>query len=137
MEDYEVLANRAIACCHWKWLNGMRTIDGERICEVTSSEVLGWHKDLLDCADGMVQLVPFKHSVPVPDLTDPATLGCLEQLVKDAYGVPHIWVEVRYGQRARVLSPDNFSEGARMLSEWQIGTEAAALVAALEAAHGH
>ena len=69
----------------------------------------------------------------LPDLTDPATLGCLLALVQEKHGAPDAYVEVRRGNRARVLSPEG-DEGARVLVGWQVGTAAAALVAALEAA---
>lgn len=122
--DLETLARRAVACKRWRWMPGMQVVHTPRRDGQT-----GYFLRLSQ--DGYV---PAENEYP--DLTDPATVGCLLALVREAHNAPHAWVEVRYGQRARVLSPDNYSEGARMLSEWQIGTEAAALVAALENANG-
>ena len=66
----------------------------------------------------------------LPNLTDPATLGCLLALVRDAWGQP--LVSVRWSVHGwRVLN----TEGRAWC--WRIGkgsTEAEALVAALEAA---
>ncbi len=66
----------------------------------------------------------------IPDLTDPATLGCLLALVREAWGQP--LVSVRWSVHGwRVLN----TEGRAWC--WRIGkgsTEAEALVAALEAA---
>ena len=118
--ELEALARRAVACRHWRWMPGMRWV---LLDESESGRLDDWQPE------GMA-----RPAGALPDLTDPATVGCLLALVREAHNAPHAWVEVRYGKRARVLSPDNYSEGARMLSEWQIGTDAAALVAALEAA---
>lgn len=122
-ENFEELARRALACKRWRSMPGMLVIvkkitidDGDRAFRLDDSfDIRQW---------------PYGY----PDLTDPATLGCLLALVREAHNAPHAWVETRYGKRARVLDPQGMSEGARMLCGWTIGTEAAALVAALEAA---
>ena len=122
--DLEALARRAVACPRWRWLPGMRY-------RVTRPEpldqIVGRIPDLIARFE---KLVP---AAALPDFTDPATVGCLLALVREAYNAPHAYVEVRLGQRARVLSPEG-TEGARVLVGWQVDTEAAALVAALEAA---
>jgi hypothetical protein len=70
----------------------------------------------------------------VPDLTDPATLGCLLALVREAWGDPYASVGT--------AGHDNGEEGWVVIacsptSKWSFcdsKTEAEALVAALEAA---
>ena len=89
------LSRRAVACKGWRWLPGMLAIIPRRTRGVRLSS-----GDELDEALS-----------PMPDLTDPATLGCLLSLVRDAWDEPLAWVYYEHG-----------------------ATEAAALVAALEAA---
>jgi hypothetical protein len=68
------LARRAVACKGFRWMPGMRTVrdDGHGFhigCTVTASKVKPeW----------------------LPDLTDPATLGCLLALVREACDDPTI-----------------------------------------------
>lgn len=64
----------------------------------------------------------------IPDLSDPATMGCLLALVREAFGDPTLFAECHpVGAKWQTHSVDGgvFGEGS---------TEAAALVAALEAA---
>ena len=81
------LARRAVACRGWRWLAGM--IDDEygyrmlsdgvwcipALCEVTFNPDDSWQPVLGDL---------------LPDLSDPATLGCLLALVREAYPVDSI-----------------------------------------------
>jgi hypothetical protein len=77
-------------------------------------------------------LVPFTFSVDLPDLTDPATLGCLLALVREAWGddeayaIP--WHDEDGGWTICVR------EAERCITVSEGNTEAEALVAALEAA---
>ncbi len=122
--ELEILARRAVASKHWRWIEGMLTERGDRIASV--------EHDSLIVLDEEFEIVELTDGKSIPDLRDPATLGCLLILVREAHNAPHAWVEARHGQRFRVVSPEGYSEATRMLCEWQVGTEAAALVAALE-----
>jgi hypothetical protein len=70
----------------------------------------------------------------LPDLTDPATLGCLLVLVREAWGDPHVYVLSCASDWFTVCSPN--AEGGKWLAHPPIdgSTEAEALIAALEAA---
>jgi hypothetical protein len=72
----------------------------------------------------------------LPDLTDPATLGCLLALVREAWGDPYVYVLSCANDWFTVCSPAD--EGGKWLRHPPIdgSTEAEALVAALEAAEG-
>ena len=104
----EELARRAIACDRWRWLPGMLALDtGLRLDEVTDD----WEAEL-------------------PDLEDPATLGCLLALVREAWGDPCLHIGLlpaRWGVWTSQNMPLHECVGKGL-------TEAEALVAALEAA---
>ena len=70
----------------------------------------------------------------LPDLTDPATLGCLLALVREAWGDECACVlPIDYGP-AGVRWVARLTAGGRCLTERHWLTETEALVAALEAA---
>jgi len=106
------LAKRAVACKGWRWMDGMVTTGGVRLVD-------GEY-----CATRLPSLLP--------NLTDPATLGCVLALVREAWGKADAyvmpWDDDDGGWTVCVLDAGrcrNVSEG---------DTEAEALVAALEAA---
>jgi hypothetical protein len=131
MTDEQIaLAHRAGACKGWRWMPGMLTMDEERMSDE------GWPLyDTLDYgSSGVAECVEW-HSNPsldaLPDLTDPATLGCLLALVREAWCDPGVFVRPR---------------GSKMRPDWAVFTgansdivcaalsEAEALVTALERA---
>ena len=70
------LAKRAVASPHWRWMPGM----------LARYENGGWYR--VTEADGVGMPVSYRPQDPryaFPDLDDPATLGCLLQLVREAH----------------------------------------------------
>jgi hypothetical protein len=115
------LACRAVACKGWRWMPGTRW----------------WTEDDRGRLDDYQPEYMGRPAEALPDLTDPATLGCLLALVREAWGC------------AVITSPDydDDEEGAQgPLVGWRAvetkrwvtvgdgAMEAEALVAALEAA---
>ena len=125
--ELEALAIRAVACPRWRWMSGMLRTGGTRLCKY----------------DGRVRWTAIKGGIP--DLTDPATLGCLLALVREVYGSPSLYCRLSSTTRAsdgirawEVLgwldasrSPDGRGGSFR---GWGYASEAEALVATLEAA---
>jgi len=105
------LAQRAVACKGWRWMPGMLAC--------------------LYREDGTL-MGSNRHGNPgpdfLPDLSDPATRGCLLSLVREAWGDPHVCSGFRQFSLHPVVwvpSQDKHFSGT---------TEAEALIAALEAA---
>jgi hypothetical protein len=120
-------------CKHWRWMPGMLAWyeDDTITHRVTRVSRSGYPFGCLP--DEGVRVWELSAD-SLPDLNDPATLGCLLALVREAHNAPHAWVETRHKKRSRVVSPEEMSEGTKMLCDWQVGMESEALVAALEAA---
>jgi len=124
------LGRRAVACKGWRWLPGMLARyygDGA-----------AWHR----LTDGDGYGLPFKHRPPNPrdawpDLRDPATVGCLLALVREAWG--DLGASGWHDRRTGLWS---WMAGGCIHSVWRPSdadgypNEAAALVAALEACNG-
>jgi len=146
-EEQIALGRRAVACKGWRWMPGMVAIhpnvSASRVLFGRGYTFLGAYRRELKTKNpswwqgwsGQVQhgqygYAGFEHCTPVPDLTDPATLGCLLALVREAWGddkayaIP--WNDEDGGWTLCVGEEDrivNVSEG---------DTEAEALVFALE-----
>ncbi len=85
------LASRAVACRAWRWMPGMLTTDGFRICRV----------DADGYKFGYLTEYSYAHTVDgdvLPDLQDHATLGCLLALVREAHGAPFLQVSVSFSR---------------------------------------
>jgi hypothetical protein len=116
------LARRAVACKHWRWMPGVLTISGVRVEFISDTDAPGEYD--LGHACGHLS-----SREELPDLTDPATLGCLLALVRKAWGEPGLYCVCHKGKWL-VEWPD--LEGDLDLDYAR--TEAEALVRALEAA---
>ena len=71
------LARRAVACPQWKWMPGMRWT----VFRLAPLE--DYAGRILDCDGRAPDSLAF---LGLPDLTDPATLGCVMALLDEAYG---------------------------------------------------
>lgn len=132
--EMQDLARRAVACEHWHWMPGMLAVDGAERFRV-SIVSHGYPQ-------GVDEQPPMKVNVDLglrwlPGLTDPATLGCLLALVREAWGDPN--VTPYQCHRSDCLGVTHSDVGLY----WEIAldgylyygpSETAALVAALEAA---
>jgi len=112
------LAKRAVACKRWRWMAGMKAVERR-------SAPTAWFR-----VEENVTFLLGEWKYPLPDLDDPATLGCLLALVREAQGDCTIWtmVDVDCDESAWICTG---------LEVGEIGSgysEAHALVAALEAA---
>jgi hypothetical protein len=133
------IARRAVACKGWRWVRGMLRQDDYRY--IGSGVWVRW----LDVHSFITAL----HAPgQLPDFTDPATLGCLLALVREAWRCPNVYVRQSTTRRKsdgviawEVCDLYLDAEACRALGVprggsvgfWGHGSEAEALVATLEA----
>jgi len=126
LENFEELARRAVACKRWRWMPGMLLV-------TKSDNTFRLVENDFDAQDRWEW--KGHYSTPVPDLTDPATLGCLLALVRE------VWPD------ATTNHANFFDEDRNIVALWAVhkglahdaglylhSTEAEALVDALEGA---
>ena len=121
-QDWIELGRRAVACKGWRWMPGMLCIPIGGGFPLRYNGIVA--PNMPDA--GGVQYRP--------DFRDPATLGCLLALVREAYDLPRLALVCCDG-RWRVISA-GLDVRFPIRAPAKNNTEAAALVAALEAAGG-
>lgn len=76
------LGSRCTKSAGWRWTSGMRTLTGARVLDIEEDTGIVWaasHKDKLFELDTTTEL---------PDLSDPATIGCMITLVRESTKIP-------------------------------------------------
>ena len=124
------LARRAVACPGWRWMPGMRyQIVNER------GQIGGWMRasDRVSHLDALYP-VAGESEVALPDLDDPATLGCLLALVREDWNDPHIYVRKSVTRNQWVAWRKRLRDDDDEVKVSEGRTEDESLVAALEAA---
>ena len=125
-EQWQELGRRAVACKAWRWMPGMLDgIDEQRVASVRDGLVTMERDGRGEALEFDPRLVRRR---PLPDLRDPATMGCLLALVRESWGRPAIYVFEHHGRWT--------ASSGNLPPQWGafLDTEAAALVEALEAA---
>jgi hypothetical protein len=129
LENLEELARRAIACKRWRWMPGMLSAKGLRVHRRDDDGyVVGYyanHEYIAECVPGTL-----------PDLSDPATLGCLLALVRKAWGDEasvSLNISSFWAVGGAKIQKGKSAGHTINLGIWKL-TEAEALVAALEVA---
>jgi len=125
------LGKRAVACKNFYWMQGMLSSSGRRVGVWIPGTVCGASEEELVW----------------PDLDDPATLGCLLHLVREAWpdewhefmvpifdGFSHWYVGCMMPGTSRIVMPTRVMQNGLLDALPPKPTEAEALVAALEAA---
>lgn len=131
--DLVELARQAVKATHWRWMPGMRTLAGSRVTVVEDEGAYvlvlptGWKQQILPDDPGL------------PDLADPATVGCLTHLVRTAWDAPRALVRLSSdGRSFHVFDPDrvrpNGGNWPAWLSDDHCPSEVHALVDALSKA---
>ena len=131
------MARRAVACKGWRWMPGMLVVGFARIDGVSPEGDPVRYETRPEFGDSSrsVRCVCYSGLLDdFPDLTDPATLGCLLALVREAWDDNEIVCHcVDYGPGGCRWYCSLTSGGTLCTSRHWL-TEAEALVAALEAA---
>ena len=134
--DMIYLGRRAVACKGWRWMPGMAGTDALGVpfrCALTH------HSGGMMVVAGMAFMPAYPDALArmFPDLTDPATLGCLLALAREAWGCQGFYV-AQSNTRIKdtdILGWDFFGNlRGKSCKGMLYRSEAEALVAALEAA---
>jgi len=120
------LAKRAVACKGWQWMGGMLTLCKIRVIEGGSDYIIGERSGPTSNGGGRIDTTDVHNYLP--DLDDPATLGCLLARLREVYESKYVHAE------AHEFDEENsfWSVWASGRS-WEADTEVEAHVIALEA----
>jgi hypothetical protein len=143
MTDLTDFARRAVACKGWRWKPGMRWRFDAPLHKNIWSRYIGPDAND-DDGQSYCEAIPTRRGPAVIDLSDPATLGCLLQLVREAWGDDRAYLcdfegydSVEWGVVSKVWDEKRNEDGKKAWFSCLLGdgpTEAEALVYALEAA---
>ncbi len=126
----QTITSRATKCAAFRWVDGMKTLKHGRVCG-EKYLVISDHDEAgswVDCTDTLNDW-----QQAIPDLSDPATLGCVTQLVREAWGDRDPYVVNDSGHpRGPWFVMTNHSDAAPCIASG--ATEGEALIKALEAA---
>ena len=86
------LARRAVAAPGWRWMRGMRIANTKfaSVVAVRDSGPCGAEEGPTGDDNAAVWLDDWTTATLLPDLADPATLGCLLALVRRRWGMPEL-----------------------------------------------
>jgi hypothetical protein len=98
--NLDELSQRLVKCKHFRWKPGTLSVT-DRYGKRTWNRVVGWMGDA-DIGEGGAifffmyepELLDVVNDLYWPDLTDPATLGCLLHLVREAWGGDGVFVRL-------------------------------------------
>lgn len=135
-EEQIALARRAVVCKGWRWMPGMRaTLSSGLVVRLADhDEGSLWWATITGGATCIVDMRHPSYTV-APDLSDPATVGCLLALVREAWVdecAGHTYDEFWNGWFFKSRVRDGDGGNVRILGQFR--SEAEALVVALEAA---
>lgn len=130
----KALAERAVACKKWRWMEGMLILTGDkftpRIRIIDDLGASAW--------------MAHARATDLPDLSDPATLGCLLALVREVYREPALFTNPQFDGSWAINIPDYYDGeglkdsgefGSKAPGEWlEARSEAEIMVKALEVA---
>ena len=108
--DHISLGRRLVACKHFRPMRGMRDVQGR-----------SWDDSLL---------WRWNSAIDVPDLRDPATVGCLLAMVRESCGDHEAYAMPWHDEDGGWTVCVNNDDGCHNIAEGE--TEVEALVAALE-----
>jgi len=135
MTDEELKIARAfVECSPWQWLPGMRMLHSimgpARVRSTTDQGV--WVVKEKNLASGF----RVERDGNIPDVTDPATLGCILQVARDAMGDPglHLRCTLPYVPSYTAASPWAVYSGRGQRLSDRHDSEAESLLQVLQAA---